>query len=246
MMEKADLFDDDPVRVQVFKEIAKSGKDMASLSRQLDRNHAYLQQFLKRGVPRQLPERIRIKLSELLAVPERHFRPPDLPDAGMSLSSEAGARGIPEGAIAEPDMRMGLGPGTMPIALADNAGGMTFSAEAVRDWWRLPSWFLARFNVRPEHVVAFPTQGDSMAPTIADGDVVFIDTRHRVPSPDGLYAIGDDFGGVTVKRLEVSSRPGEDPMMLRVIPDNPRHAAKEMSAEEVRILGRYIAKVTAY
>ena len=37
------------------------------------------------------------------------------------------------------------------------------------------------------------TTGDSMAPTMMSGDRVIVDTGHKTPSPDGLYAIRDTF-----------------------------------------------------
>ena len=42
--------------------------DLANLSRALGRNHAYLQQFVKRGVPKKLPEEVRYQLAGLLGV----------------------------------------------------------------------------------------------------------------------------------------------------------------------------------
>ena len=47
------------------------------------------------------------------------------------------------------------------------------------------------------------TNGDSMAPTILSGERVVVDTGHKTPTPDGLYAIRDTFGSIVVKRLQV-------------------------------------------
>ncbi|MCZ4089359.1 S24 family peptidase [Sinorhizobium psoraleae] len=108
----------------------------------------------------------------------------------------------------------------------------------------MPEWMLSRMGVRAPHVAAFPSQGDSMTPTINDGDVVFVDTRHRVPSPPGIYALADEFGGVIVKRLEVTSRPGEETITVRISSDNPRHLDRELTLEEITIVGRYIGRFT--
>jgi phage repressor protein C with HTH and peptisase S24 domain len=79
-----------------------------------------------------------------------------------------------------------------------------------------------------------------MSPTIQSGDRVIIDTDHRVPSPDGLYAIRDRFGSIVVKRLQVLRRG--DPPIVKIISDNPHHGEEEVSAEEIEtaIIGRVL------
>lgn len=47
---------------------------MSEASLKIGKNHAYLQQFLKRGIPAQLPEDVRLALAELLKVPENNLR----------------------------------------------------------------------------------------------------------------------------------------------------------------------------
>jgi phage repressor protein C with HTH and peptisase S24 domain len=143
--------------------------------------------------------------------------------------------------IDEIDVTAGLGGGGLTIIEQNGE----FSGEVVRDFWRLPPWVLNRFNAQAGNIKAFPSQGDSMEPTIEDGDVVFADIRHRVPSPPGIYVLADEFGGVVVKRLEVTSRPRDEIVTVRVISDNPRHAAKELTLDEITILGRYVGRFTA-
>lgn len=150
------------------------------------------------------------------------------------------AKGSPSDAIEEIDVTAGLGGGGLAMLEANG----NFAAEVVRDFWRLPPWVLSRFNAQPGHIKAFPSQGDSMSPTIEDGDVVFADIRHRVPSPPGIYVLADQFGGVIVKRLEVISRPSEDPVVIRIISDNPRHGPQELTLDEISIVGRYVGRFT--
>lgn len=148
--------------------------------------------------------------------------------------------------IPEIDLTAGLGGGGLStVKNTANKGGIVFSKESVRDHWRLPDWILGRMNAKPHHIAAFPVQGDSMEPTLNDGDVVFIDTRHRAPSPDGIYAMADEFGGVVVKRLEVVSRPGDETVLVSIMSDNPRHRARELTLPEIYIIGRYVGRFTA-
>ena len=75
-----------------------------------------------------------------------------------------------------------------------------------------------------------------MAPTIMSGDKVIIDTGHKTPSPDGLYAIRDSFENVIVRRLQVL-RAGQ-PSRVKIISDNSKHAAEEVALSEVEIAGK--------
>ena len=161
------------------------------------------------------------------------------------LSDEASANGSFSNAIAEIDLTAGLGGGGLAIVerTADKHG-MTFAKEVVRDHWRLPDWLLNRMNAKARHLAAFPVQGDSMEPTLSDGDVIFVDTRHRAPSPDGIYALADEFGGVIVKRLEVTSRPGDEIVNVAIISDNARHRTRELTLPEIHIIGRYVGRFT--
>lgn len=64
----------DPVRDLLTGLIAKHETDMATVSRAIGRNHAYLQQFLKAGKPRQLPEEVREKLAGHFKIDPDCFR----------------------------------------------------------------------------------------------------------------------------------------------------------------------------
>lgn len=176
---------------------------------------------------------------------------PEHPDAEKTeepktIGTATGRKGVPADTVPQLDVTAGLGGGGL-IAVADgisDGNGMTFAAEVVSDWWRLPGGMLARLGVKSNHVAAFPSQGDSMWPTIADGDVVFVDTRHRVPSPPGIYALTDEFGGLIVKRLEVISKRSDDEIVVRVASDNPKHMTRDLPLSEIYIVGRYLGKFT--
>ncbi len=181
-------------------------------------------------------------------IPTEIFDQPDEidPDETPTIGSETGRRGIPPNGIAEIDVTGGLGAGGLTIVNSGVPGraGMTFSAESVRDYWVFPAWLLARFDIRPDNATAFPVQGDSMEPTLRNGDVIFVDTRHRVPSPPGIYALSDEFGGVVVKRLEVISKPRDEEVIVRIMSDNPRHETRELPLSDIYIIGRYLGRFT--
>lgn len=165
-------------------------------------------------------------------------------DQAESIPMASSSPGDRSRDIPEIDLIAGLGAGGFVAVEQTSVNGISFAKEVVRDHWRLPEWMLSRMGVRSSHVAAFPSKGDSMTPTIVDGDVVFIDTRHRVPSPPGIYALADEFGGVIVKRLEVTSRPGDEVITVQISSDNPRHGTRELTLPEIQIIGRYIGRFT--
>ena len=54
--------------------LSEHGLSMKEASERIGRNHAYLQQFLERGVPANLPEDVREKLASLIGVSPDHLR----------------------------------------------------------------------------------------------------------------------------------------------------------------------------
>jgi phage repressor protein C with HTH and peptisase S24 domain len=87
-------------------------------------------------------------------------------------------------------------------------------------------------------LLVLDTTGDSMAPTLMSGDRVIVDTGHKTPSPDGLYAIRDTFEGIVIKRLQVVR--GASKPRVKIISDNPNHAAEEIPLNELEVVGKVL------
>jgi hypothetical protein len=77
----------DPVRALVLQLVAEKGADLAQVSRAIGKNHAYLQQFLKRGKPRLLPEVVRENLGRYFGVDPNRFRSPE-PEPRISAAPD--------------------------------------------------------------------------------------------------------------------------------------------------------------
>lgn len=60
----------DSVRKLLIGLIEDRKLTLSDVSRELGRNHAYLQQFIKRGIPQKLPEDVRGRLAEMFGVDE--------------------------------------------------------------------------------------------------------------------------------------------------------------------------------
>ncbi len=174
----------------------------------------------------------------------QEFDPDPAFDDHATIGSETGRRGIPDDGIAQIDVTGGMGGGGVSITNPGVPGkhGMTFAAEHIRDYWRLPVEVLVTLGLRAGDIAIIPVQGDSMTATLTEGDFVFVDTRHRMPSPDGIYALTDEFGGVIVKRLEVASSPRDEEVTVRIISDNPKHAPKERALSDINIMGRVVRR----
>lgn len=80
--QEADPQEADPVRSLLVRLIAERKLGLAPVSLAIGQNRAYLQQFLKRGRPRNLPSAARFALARFFGIDEQEFRPPE--DRGPS------------------------------------------------------------------------------------------------------------------------------------------------------------------
>lgn len=118
------------------------------------------------------------------------------------------------------------GPGDIPVD------------ESVREYIPLKiSWLKAELRAGISAVLAVPVRGDSMRPTIDDGDVVLVEKTHEIRD-DAIYVFrrGDV---VQVKRLQ--ALPGG---RFRVISDNREryepYTVDPAEYPEYSVIGRVI------
>ncbi|MBI3710681.1 MAG: helix-turn-helix transcriptional regulator [Proteobacteria bacterium] len=87
-----------------------------------------------------------------------------------------------------------------------------------------------------DKLVVIEADGQSMAPTINDGDNMLVDLTQTAPRRDGIYVIRLD-GDVMVKRITI------DPVrrLAKITSDNPLHAPLDpVPLNELHIAGRVI------
>jgi phage repressor protein C with HTH and peptisase S24 domain len=105
--------------------------------------------------------------------------------------------------------------------------------------WVFPASFVReQLHSSPERLLVIEANGDSMAPTVVSGDRVIVDTGHKTPTPDGLYAIRDAFGGIVIKRLQVM-RPAKQ-AHVKIISDNPKQGSEEVPLSELEVVGKVV------
>ncbi len=123
-----------------------------------------------------------------------------------------------------------------------NDGDERFSSPNSEQNWDVPMKFIRNtLRAAPSDLRVVEVQGDSMMPSLYDGDLVFINTQHISPSPSGIFAIWDGVG-VVVKRVEIV--PQHVRPTVNIISDNKNYAAHEVPIADIQIIGRVCGKVT--
>jgi transcriptional regulator with XRE-family HTH domain len=141
------------------------------------------------------------------------------------------------GQVPELDTRAGLGGGGVPAREVRKEGRHADALKA-EGWVFPPSFIREQLHSSAPRLLVLETNGDSMAPTIMSGDRVIIDTSHKTPTPDGLYAIRDSFQSIVIKRLQLIR--SAKPTRVKIISDNPNHATEEVRLDELEIVGKVL------
>jgi phage repressor protein C with HTH and peptisase S24 domain len=203
-------------RAALERLITERREDYAGLSRLIGRNPAYIQQYIKRGVPRRLAEEDRRKLARYFDVDESVLGgPARAPEPSKDLI-----------AIPRFDIRASAGFG----AFTD---GETPVAHLGFD-----ERFLKQLsNARPSDLSIIRVRGDSMFPTLADGDDIMVDrSRAGMQVQDGIYVLRRD-ETLTVKRIAV--HPGS--RKLTISSDNNAYPSwPDCDPEHVDVIGRVV------
>jgi repressor LexA len=144
------------------------GTSLSALSRMLNRNVAYLQQYVRRGTPRDLPERERRVLAAFFDVEENVLGGP--PGDALAL------------------LRVPY------LALAASAGpGAEAAGERVLRYEAFAPEMLRAAGISAAQASIIDVRGDSMAPRIRDGDRVLVDGSARVvPTAGDLFVLRVD------------------------------------------------------
>lgn len=106
-------------------------------------------------------------------------------------------------------------------------GGVMVDAEEIIRMIKVSPEFIRKFahGANPNTLNIITVHGDSMMPTVADGDAVIIDTSDNRVTRDGLYAVQMD-GCLFVKRLQITPRG------IRVISDNHLYPAIDVGEQD--------------
>ena len=171
----------DVVRQRLVAAVAAASPPVTlkQLSIALGRNHAYLQQYLKRYSPMVLPEDVRYKLAELLAINEAELRASTRP---LFASKPADSGVLAIDFLAHPAHRHIASPtwqiGREFLVPAGSGGGGDATANNTGN------------NTGSDQVLKLVLVGDdAMKPEVRLGDIFIIDTNDTDPHRAGLFAI---------------------------------------------------------
>ncbi len=169
------------VRELVARRIKELGLNKAEVSRRLEHNPTYMYQYLVKGSPRELPERERGRLAEILRVPEDDLRGPSSRIPARNYGQNVAPRknnvvglshpayiGVAESRILADSNLIGTVV-DLPVfgtsSVGEN-GAVTLSAAAV-DWVARPPMLA---HVRDAYAVIVPR--NKMEPVVRSGSIV--------------------------------------------------------------------------
>lgn len=212
-------FIEDP-RAALDRLLTERGIDYARISQVIGRNPAYIQQYIKRGSPRRLAEPDRARIAAYLGVSEAMLGGPV-----QRVATPARVRG--PGMILVPKLSIGASAGA----------GASIDGEAIEGEVAFDPKWLRDLGADPRALSIIRVEGDSMAPTLDDGDDILVDGGDAAARlRDGIYVLRMD-DVLMVKRVARAPGPGR----ISVISDNPHYRSwDDLPMASVQLVGRVV------
>lgn len=207
---------DEDARAALQRLIEERREDYAGLSRLIGRNPAYIQQFIKRGTPRRLAEEDRRLLARYFEVDE------------ALLGGRPARRG--EGGALRPVPRYDAGASAGPGAFGgDDPARPHIGFD--------PAWLRRLAGGDPSRLSLIRVEGDSMLPTLADGDDILVDPADAAGRiRDGVYVLRIE-GALAVKRVALN--PAARTVSVRS--DNPNYPGwPDCDPDALDLIGRVV------
>lgn len=188
------------------------GETLTALSVMLGRARAYLQQYVGRGTPKVLAPRDRKLLSDHFGVDEEVLGGPGVRERGPMV-------------VAVP--RLSVQASARPGAEVDGefqVGAYRFDA----------AWLREICQAKPEDLSIIRISGDSMAPTLGDGDDALVNRAAAVR--DGVYVLRRD-DTLMVKRLALAPTSST----VTISSDNPAYPTwPDCALDSIQVIGRVV------
>ena len=218
------------IKARVGELIKERGLSLNSLSLQFGKSGTYLHKFINFDSPKRLDEDVRRKLALILEVDEqeltdRPILPAHISGIGMVAEKIGSLFTKPNEDVAVIDMI---------DATACCGDGVDNLPEKVCGHWKLPlAEFKSLASGNPNNIKMLRVQGDSMQPTINEGDFVWVDVSNNFVGSDGIYLIRMATG-LAVKRLQA----GLSNVVIKS--DNPTYSDITAEVGELKIIGKVV------
>lgn len=206
---------DDP-RATLDELIRQRGVNYSAVSRLLGRNVSYIQQYLRKGSPRHLDEQDRQILAQFFGVDEAVLGGPV-------------ARHTPVIQLVQiPVLDVEASAGHGALAGAESQAGQFGFDE---------KWLRKLTQAKPASLSIIKVVGDSMEPTLHDGDEVLVDVADdQSKLRDGIYVLRMD-GALNVKRVAIEPQGRK----ISVVSDNSAYPSWQgLDRRSVNIVGRVL------
>ncbi len=206
----------DDARRALDELIQKRGCNYSEISRLLGRNAAYIQQYIRRGSPRQLDDQDRSVLARFFGVEEKVLGAP-------ARRSHPGADLVH---IPILDVEASAGHGALP-GMEGNSAQFGFDEK----------WLRRLTASRASNLSIIGVLGDSMEPTLHDGDEVMVDLGDgQARLRDGIYVLRmDDM--LSVKRIAIEPQGKQ----VSVLSDNPTYPSwRGLEKRMLNVVGRVL------
>lgn len=206
---------EDP-RTTLDELIRQRGVNYSAVSRLLGRNVSYIQQYLRKGSPRHLDEQDRQILAQFFGVDEAVLGGPVARHTPVIQLVQ----------IPVLDVEASAGHGALAGA-ESQAGQFGFDEKWLRKLTQAKSTSLSIIKV----------VGDSMEPTLHDGDEVLVDVSDEQSKlRDGIYVLRMD-GALNVKRIAIEPQGRK----ISVVSDNGAYPSWQgLDRRSVNIVGRVL------
>jgi SOS-response transcriptional repressor LexA len=216
----------DHVRDRLDALIRESGSDYAGISKLLRRNPSYVQQFIKYGVPRRLAEEDR----RILAV---HFDVPE-EELGAKPARIPAKKPLPPANALTDDRQIHIPYFSIPASAGPGSVQEEDFAETALVFDA--SWARALASTNVSALSFLRVKGDSMVPTLNDGEHIVVDTADRERPREGIYVLRID-DALYVKRVTVNPVSKR----LSIISDNPVHSQwPDCDPAQLDLIGRVV------
>lgn len=227
------------IRATLDAAIKEAGLSYKEVSLAIGRKDSYIHRFIKYGLPSKLNENDRRQLSIILGIPEQDLTTFTL-SAPIVPAHAAGIQAVADSITGLLKKKDSVSIAILDVAACCGSGIDNFEENVIGQWnMPLMEYRTISTTSNPDNVKMIRARGDSMAPTLKDGDWVLADMSFRSTDSDGLYLIRSSTG-LSIKRLQ-----GSIPGHICVISDNPKYPPQTWESGEIQILGKIIYTLSA-